>query len=87
MFYNIEELRQVPNVQQGIQGGPTWERDGYEPRLLGILDDRDRLMGVINWNTDLGDAWEWAENPYYALEYSNFAFQIGINMIVYAMSH
>ncbi len=87
VFYDIEELRQVPNVQQGIQGGPTWERDGYEPRLRGILDDRDRLMVVINWNTDLGDAWEWAENPYYPLEYSNFAYQIGINMIVYAMSH
>jgi hypothetical protein len=42
---------------------------------------------TINWNTDLGDAWEWAENPYYPLKYSNFAYQLGINSIVYAMSH
>jgi hypothetical protein len=87
VFYDIDMIRQVPNVRQGMQGGPTWEQDGYEPKLLGIFDDRDRLMVVINWNTDLGDAWEWAENPYYPLEYSNFAYQIGINMIVYAMSH
>jgi hypothetical protein len=87
VFYDIEEIRQVPNVRQGMEGGPTWERDGYEPRLMGVFDERGRLMVVINWNTDLGDAWEWAENPYYPLEYSNYAYQIGINTIVYAMSH
>jgi hypothetical protein len=87
LFYDIEEIRQVPNVRQGMEGGPTWERDGYEPRLMGVFDERGRLMVVINWNTDLGDAWEWAENPYYPLEYSNYAYQIGINTIVYAMSH
>jgi hypothetical protein len=86
-FYEIGEIVQVPNVQQGALGGPTWEKDGYEPALKGIVDEKGRLMVVINWNTDLGDAWEWAENPYYPLKYSNYAYQIGINMIVYGMSH
>lgn len=86
-FYDIEEILQVPNVQNGVSGGPTWERDGYVPAVRGIFDDRGRLMVVINWNTDLGDAWEWAENPYYPLQYSTYAFQMGVNMIVYAMSH
>ncbi|GBD33241.1 hypothetical protein HRbin33_02222 [bacterium HR33] len=54
----------MPNVWQGRAGGPTWEQDGYEPALRGIYDDRGRLMVVINWNTDLGDAWEWAEDPF-----------------------
>jgi hypothetical protein len=44
-------------------------------------------MVVINWNSDLGDAWEWAENPYYPLEYSTFAYEMGVNMVVYGMSH
>jgi hypothetical protein len=44
-------------------------------------------MVVINWNTDLGDAWEWAESPYYPLVFSTFAYEIGTNMIVYGMSH
>ncbi len=87
VFYEIEELVQVPNVRQGQMGGPTWEQDGYQPALRGIFDDKGRLMVAINWNTDLGDAWEWAENPYYPLKYSNFAYQLGINSIVYAMSH
>jgi hypothetical protein len=87
MVYDIEEIRQVPNVGNGTRGGPTWECRGCYPRVFGIHDDAGRLMVVINWNTDLGDAWEWAENPYYPLEYSTFAYEMGVNMVVYGMSH
>ncbi len=86
-FYEIDEIVQVPNVRQGIDGGPTFERDGYVPVLKGIFDEAGHLMVVINWNTDLGDAWEWADHPYYPLKYSNYAYQLGINMIIYGMSH
>ena len=86
-FYEIDEVLQVPNVGRGVAGGPTFERDGYYPAVRGIFDDEGRLMVVINWNTDLGDAWEWAENPYYPLKASTFAYQMGVNFIVYAMSH
>jgi hypothetical protein len=44
-------------------------------------------MVVINWNTDLGDAWEWAELPDYPVRYSTYAFEVGVNAIIYAMSH
>ncbi len=85
-FYRIDEVRQVPNVWQGRTGGPTWEYDGFVPHLRGIFDDADRLMVLINWNSDLGDAWEWAEDPFYPLPFSNFAYQLGVNMIIYGMS-
>ena len=68
-------------------GGRTWEQDGYTAHVRGIFDEKGRLMVLINWNTDLGDAWEWAERPEYPLKYSTFAVQLGINFIVYAMSH
>ncbi|HSR40762.1 MAG TPA: DUF4159 domain-containing protein, partial [Longimicrobiales bacterium] len=86
-FYDIEEILQVPNRNNGIAGRQTHERDGYTPYVLGIFDDHERLMVVINWNTDLGDAWEWAENPFYPLRFSRFAAEMGVNMIVYGMSH
>ncbi len=86
-FYDIRELRQVPNVYLGRAGGRTWERDGFVPALLGIFDDDERLLVAINWNTDLGDAWEWAEDPFYPLPLANFAYQLGVNLIVYGMSH
>jgi len=85
--YDIDEVLQVPNVRNGMAGGPYWERDGFVPFCRGILDENGRLMVLINWNSDLGDAWEWAENPYYPLDRSTFAYQLGINAIVYAMTH
>ena len=84
--YNIEEIVQVPAINNA-QGGPTWERDGYEAQVKGIFDENGRLMVIINWNTDIGDAWEWAESPYYPLRYSTYAIEITVNIIVYAMSH
>ncbi len=86
-FYDVEQIVQVPNVGNGISGGPTYEKDGYHPQLRGIFDEQGRLIVVINWNTDLGDAWEWAENPYYPLKFSTYAYQMGVNFIIYGMSH
>ena len=85
-FYEIDEILQVPAYGR-YWGGRTYERDGYVPYVKGIQDDDGRLMVIINWNTDLGDAWEWAEQPDYPVPYSTFAFQMGVNMIVYAMTH
>ncbi|MBI4499763.1 MAG: DUF4159 domain-containing protein [Gemmatimonadetes bacterium] len=84
--YPIKEILQVPNVGNAHRG-VTSEQDGYVPHCRGIFDDQGRLLVVINWNTDLGDAWEWAEDPYYPLKYSTFAWEMGINFIVYSMSH
>ncbi len=90
VFYNIDNLVQVPNLRLGWgadEGGPTHEYDGYEPHLRGIFDDDGRLMVLINWNTDLGDAWEWADHPRYPLRFSTYAFEIGINFVIYGMTH
>lgn len=90
IFYRIDDIVQVPNLYQGAgaaSGGPTHEYDGYEPRVRGIFDDEGRLMVLINWNTDLGDAWEWADHPSYPLRFSTFAYEMGINAIVYAMTY
>jgi len=86
-FYEIDEIIQVPNVRNGVRGGPTHQADGYVPMVKGIHDENGRLMVVINWNTDLGDAWEWADNPDYPFRYSSYAYEMGMNMIIYAMGH
>jgi len=86
MVYDIEEIVQVPGIGGG-RGRPTYQGDGVTPYVRGIFDDDGRLMVVINFNTDLGDAWEHADDPYYPLESSTYAFEVAINQIVYAMSH
>ena len=85
-FYDIRALKQIPNVALAPTGR-TWEYDGYVPRARGIFDDQGRLMVLVNWNTDLGDAWEWADDADYPLHFSNYAYKLGINIVIYAMSY
>ncbi len=85
-YFDIQELIQVP-VLLYVYSGRTWEKGGFQAHYMGIEDETGRLMVMINHNVDLGDAWEWAEQEVYPREYANLAFQLGINYIVYAMTH
>ncbi|MGH7506040.1 MAG: DUF4159 domain-containing protein, partial [Longimicrobiales bacterium] len=85
-YYVVKKILQVPSINN-IRWGQTSECGACQPHVLGIHDENGRLMVIINWNTDLGDAWEWAEQPDYPLMYSTYAFQMGVNFIIYAMSH
>lgn len=85
-YFDIRELYQVPGLQWAYSGR-TWERDGYDARYMGIHDEQGRLMVVINHNVDLGDAWEWAEQEIYPRRYAHLAFQLGVNYIIYSMTH
>jgi len=84
-FYDIDEVLTVPNVGNAMRGGPYYECYPCPPRIFGIFDDDDRLMVVINFNTDLGDAWEWSENPEYPFRESSYAYELAINYILYSM--
>jgi hypothetical protein len=86
-YYDIHQVIQTPNVGNAVSSEHTYEQDGYVPHCRGIFDEAGRLLVIVNWNTDLGDAWEWADLPGYPAKYSTYAYQIGINAIVYAMSH
>jgi hypothetical protein len=44
-------------------------------------------MVAISYNSDLGDAWEWADAPHYPEKFSALAIRIGVNYVVYAMTH
>ena len=86
-FYDIDTIIQVPNVSNGRWGGGTSEKGGITPHVRAIFDEHGRMLVAIHWNTDLGDAWEWADDPYYPIAYSNYAWRVGINFIIYAMTH
>jgi hypothetical protein len=83
LVYKMDRILTVPAIGNLIQ---RYEQDGVTPYVFGIFDDKDRLMVLINWNTDLGDAWEWAEQPEYPVDISTYAFKMGINFIAYSMA-
>ncbi|HYI94070.1 MAG TPA: DUF4159 domain-containing protein [Bryobacteraceae bacterium] len=86
IIYDLQQRVQVPG-RQFIRSGRTYERDGVEPRWRGILDDKGRVQVAICHNMDLGDSWEWADHPEYPEKFASLAYRIGLNYIVYSMTH
>jgi hypothetical protein len=91
--YDITEKPQIPNIHRALDGRPygiTWERDdARSPYYKGVFDDKGRMMVLICQNTDLGDGWEReGVDPWYFKEFSEKkAYPMGINILVYAMTH
>jgi hypothetical protein len=85
-LYDLDHRFQVPGAQY-LYSGRLSEKDGTVPHWRGIYDDRGRLMVAICFNMDLGDSWEWADAPEYPARFSDLGLRIGVNYIVYAMTH
>jgi hypothetical protein len=60
---------------------------GTTAHWMGVYDDKNRLMVMISFNSDIGDAWEWADGPQYPEKMAGLAIRIGVNYVVYAMTH
>ncbi len=87
-FYKMDGFPQVPGLGSFL-AGRTWEKGGYQSHLRTILDDAGRPMVFINWNTDMGDGWEWSnavEYPGY-IKFTAMAYRMAINEIVYSLTH
>jgi hypothetical protein len=84
--YDLDDRYQVPG-EQFVYTHQTFEYDGFEARWRGIYDDKGRLVVAICHNMDLGDSWEHADNPEYPEQYSALGFRIGVNYLIYSMTH
>ncbi len=60
---------------------------GTQPAWRAMNDDRGRMIVSVNYNTDIGDAWEYADAPEYPEHMTALAYRYGINYVVYAMTH
>jgi hypothetical protein len=85
-YLDVEEVVQVPNVYNAARG-ITSEKGGIVPHYMGVENKNGRLVAFIARNCDLGDAWEWINDPVYPVKYGLPAYKVGINVVIYAMSH
>jgi len=87
-FYKLDSYPQVAGLGS-FMAGRTWEKGGYVAHLRTIFDDNNRPMMFINWNTDMGDGWEWSNAEDYPgyIKYTSMAYRMGINEVVYALTH
>ncbi len=85
-YLDVEEVVQVPNVYNAMRG-ETSEKGGIVPHYMGIENKNGRLVVFLARNCDLGDAWEWINDSRYPVKYGLPAYKVGINVVIYAMSH
>lgn len=84
--FDLTDRYQVPS-QRYIRSGLTEKCSGCPAKWRGIYDDRGRLMVAMTFQSDLGDSWEWADEPRYPERFSALGIRIGVNYIIYAMTH
>lgn len=90
-LFEFTDLPQIPSINfwRG-NGGETSERYelSREPHLRGIADEHGRLMVVMTHNTDISDAWEReAEDPQFFLSFSPQGYAVGLDVVLYGMTH
>jgi hypothetical protein len=85
-IYDLEKREQVPGWQW-YRTGNTYEYDGFEPRWRAIYDDKGRIVAAICHNMDLGDAWEWSDDPRYPEHWASLAYRIAMNYFIYDLTH
>jgi hypothetical protein len=75
-FFHIETLDMVP----------PFTANGV-PEFHGIRDDAGRIQVIANYNNDIGDFWEWSDQGFYPIDITNDGYKLGINYVIYAMTH
>lgn len=93
--YDLDDRYQIPGYQY-VQTNSLCEKcathpnrgyGGDAPHFRGIYDDHGRLIAVMSHNNDLGDSWENADDPKYPQRFSALGIRIGVNYLIYSMTH
>ena len=86
VIYDLDDRFQVPG-EQYVRSGVTYEYGGVTPYWRCVRDDKGRIIAAICHDMDLGDSWEHADNPEYPQKFSGMGIRIGVNYVIYAMTH
>ncbi|MEO8735293.1 MAG: DUF4159 domain-containing protein [Edaphobacter sp.] len=83
-IFDLDDRIQVPGAEHLATGH---KKDGYVAHWKGIYDDKGRIMVAFTLNSDMGDSWEFLDDPRYPVRYSVMGTKLGVNYVVYAMTH
>jgi hypothetical protein len=93
VLYDIREKDRtfIPGTRH-LRRGPgatviVQQPEGTAPAWRAMYDDKNRMVVAVNFNTDVGDAWEYADSPEYPEAMTTLAYRYGINYIIYSMTH
>jgi len=87
IFHTVFDLTNRYRITGAEHLAVGYKLDGKVAHWRGIYDDKGRVMVAISYNSDIGDSWEWADDPRYPQKFSDLGIRIGVNYVVYAMTH
>jgi len=82
IFHSFFEINRLDIIPQAYNAG--------RPVFRGVYEDNDpakRLLMIINYNTDVSQFWEWSGRGLRPVDDTNEAYKLGVNYIVYGMTH
>ena len=89
--FEVKRVIQIPSIGAWMgMGGGTSERgaDSAEAHARAIFDKHGRMMVFITHNTDFGDAFEReGDDPSYFYTFSVEGYAMGVNVLLYALTH
>jgi len=88
--FTVDHVPQIPSINHWARYGDTSERgaDSAVPHARGITDAKGNLLVLVTYNTDIGDSWEReGDDKSYFYTFSINGYALGINTLLYAMSH
>jgi hypothetical protein len=85
VVWDMKDRIRVPGAN--VVHGSGVERGGQQPHWRAVVDAKGRVIVAICFNMDVGDGWEFADDPSYPEKFSYEALRLGINYVVYAMTH
>ena len=78
-FFRIKDIDAIVHPMSGIH-----------PNYYGIFEDNDpskRLMVVANFDNDVPEYWEWSGEGLFPFDASNEAYKLGVNYVIYGLTH
>lgn len=94
IFHTVFDLKDKLQItgwehlrENGRDGYKHAEDGGIGAHWRAIRDDKRRVMVAISYNSDIGDAWEYADNPVYPAKMADQSIRMGVNYIIYSMTH
>ncbi|HUP41253.1 MAG TPA: DUF4159 domain-containing protein [Vicinamibacterales bacterium] len=63
---------------------------GMVPEYKALFERNDptaRMLALANHNNDLAEYWEWSDRGYFGIDPTNEAYRIGVNYVIYSMTH
>jgi len=90
-IFDVKGVPQMASIQFWRRSGGGISERGEDSSVVdvrGIADSHGRLMVVMIHNSDIPDGWEReAEDPQYFYRFSPDAYSVGIDVVLYALTH